>query len=268
MRHPEVGPAKAIQLLEAQLRKGEGLLELRPLSSDAKSQWELVTRNILEKAFGRNSPNVSSVIDAGRVGSFPLDASETWWEHRRAETLQTQLTRLQGLIELLETELQLANEQIITPTARASGHRVFLVHGHDDGTLQLVARFLEQLDQDVIVLREQPSKGRTIIEKFEDFADVGFAIVLLTADDRGGTREQPFDQQQARARQNVVMELGYFLGRLGRTRVCALHESGVEIPSDYSGVLYVPLDDRGAWRLELARELKAAGLPIDMNKAL
>jgi predicted nucleotide-binding protein len=144
---------------------------------------------------------------------------------------------------------------------------VFLVHGHDEAALHEVARFLEQLDQQVIVLREQPNKGRTIIEKFEDYTDVGFAIVLLTPDDKGGSVALG-DSQRLRARQNVILELGYFLGRLGRSRVCALYVEGVEIPSDYSGVLYVKLDGDGGWRLSLAKELKAAGLPVDMNKAL
>jgi predicted nucleotide-binding protein len=79
---------------------------------------------------------------------------------------------------------------------------------------------------------------------------------------------QPYDAQKPRARQNVILELGYFLGRLGRNRVCALYRSGVEIPSDYAGVLFTELDEGGGWRLQLAKELKAAGLPVDMNNAL
>lgn len=97
---------------------------------------------------------------------------------------------------------------------------------------------------------------------------MGYAIVLLTADDRGGTTSTPYENQKPRARQNVIFELGYFLGKLGRNRVCGLYVPGVEIPSDHTGVLYVELDDRGAWRLALAKEMKAAGLPIDMNLAL
>lgn len=145
------------------------------------------------------------------------------------------------------------------------GHRIFFVHGHDEGALHEIARFLERLDQQVIVLREQPNQGRTIIEKFEDYSDVGFAVVLLTPDDRGGADGA---EPRWRARQNVILELGYFLGRLGRKRVCALYRGDVEIPSDYSGVLYVPIDGAGGWRLQLARELKAAGLPVDMNRAM
>lgn len=266
---PEVDPATGIRLLESQIQKGKALLASRPLSSDAHGQWELLTRNYLEKTFGRNSPNVSSITDVGKHGFFPMDAGEGWWENHRAESLTTQVTRLEGLVELLRTESQLRVEGSIprTERTRPNGHRVFLVHGRDEVLLQEVARFLERLDLELIVLREQPNQGRTIIEKFEDYTDVGFAVVLLTADDRGGPATQSYDSQQPRARQNVILELGYFLGRLGRSRVCALYIEGVEIPSDYSGVLYVKLDSEGGWRLNLAKELKAAGLPVDMNKA-
>lgn len=117
-----------------------------------------------------------------------------------------------------------------------------------------------------IILMERPNEGRTIIEKFEDFSKVGYAVVLMTADDVGGRAGTA--QTLGRARQNVIFELGYFIAKLGRSRVCVLHESGVEIPSDFAGVLYVALDKEGMWKWQLARELKASGIPIDMNKAL
>ena len=109
-------------------------------------------------------------------------------------------------------------------------------------------------------------KGRTIIEKFEDFAHVGFALVLLTPDDEGRLRDDKGDFKP-RARQNVILELGYFLGKLGRERVCALVKEGVERPSDYDGVVYIPLDDSGGWEMKLIRELKSAGYDIDANRA-
>jgi hypothetical protein len=266
---PEVDPEVGIGLLRGQIDKGRALLASRPLSKDAYSQWELLTRNYLEKAFGRGSPNVGSVRDVGKYGGFPMNAGEGWWENHRAESLTTQLTRLEGLVELLETELQLRGGATISrPGPAPTGHRIFLVHGHDQAVLQEVARFLERLDQDVIILREQPNRGRTIIEKFEEYSEVGFAVILLTPDDRGGPASSTLDEQHSRARQNVILELGYFLGRLGRSRVCALYREGVEIPSDYSGVLYVKLDPEGGWRLQVAKELKAAGLLVDMNRAL
>jgi len=267
---PEVDAGTGIRLLEEQLGKGRELLQSRPLSSDSYGQWELVTRNYLEKAFGRNSPNVSSVTDVGKYGGFPMGAGEDWWENHRAESLQTQLARLEGLVELLRTEQQLQGGGTVSGALPSvpKGHRIFLVHGHDEAAIQGVARFLEKMDQEVILLREQPNRSRTIIEKFEDYSDVGFAVVLLTGDDRGGLATASMDELHPRARQNVILELGFFLGRLGRSRVCALFVEGIEIPSDYSGVLYIKLDKVGAWRLQLAKELKAAGLPVDMNKAL
>jgi predicted nucleotide-binding protein len=133
--------------------------------------------------------------------------------------------------------------------------KVFLVHGHDRAATHETARFLEKARLEVVVLQEQPNAGSTIIEKLFEHSDVSFAVVLMTADDAGGLR----------ARQNVLLELGFFLGKLGRRRVTVLHRPGVEIPSDFSGVLYIPLDEAGAWRLLLIRELKMAGLAVDLN---
>ena len=265
---PEVEPTQAAVLLRRQIASGEKLLAERPIDEDSYSTWGLLTRNFLEKAFGKNSPNVSTVTDVGKYGSFPMNEGNEWWERHRAESLQSQLSKLNGLMELLATESELQSGHAIAPPSPSRGHKIFLVHGHDALALQETARFLEKLNQEVVVLREQPNSGRTVIEKFEDYADVGFAVVLLTPDDRGGTQAQSFEQQQKRARQNVVFELGYFIGRLGRNRVCALYRPGVEIPSDYSGVLYEELDEKGAWKLQLAKELRAAGLSVDMNNAL
>jgi predicted nucleotide-binding protein len=144
---------------------------------------------------------------------------------------------------------------------------VFLVHGHDGGARELVARFLEKLKVKPIILHEQPNQGRTVIEKLEHNSDVAFAVVLLTPDDVGGVPTQPLNLT-ARARQNVILELGFFVGRLGRRQVCALYKGQMELPSDFVGVVYVPLDEGGGWRLALARELKAAGFPVDMNRAV
>jgi len=265
---PTVSHEQALRLLSTLVDKGKALLAARPLSSDEHGNWKLFARNYLEKAFGLNSPNVATVTDVGLYGAFPMNAEEEWWEQHRAEVLTTQIKRVEGLIELMNTEAQLAAGEAPMAAATTTGHRIFLVHGHDEALLHETARFLEKLDQEFVVLREQPNLGRTIIEKFEDFADVGFAIVHLTPDDRGGEATEAFEKQTPRARQNVILELGYFLGRLGRSRVCALYRPGVSVPSDYTGVLYVELDDRGAWKLELAKELKAAGLAVDMNKAL
>ena len=134
--------------------------------------------------------------------------------------------------------------------------KVFVVHGHDEGALQAMARFLEKIGLQTIVLREQPDQGLTTIEKFEASAsEVGFAVVLLTPDDLGGAVAAP--EQAARARQNVIFELGYFVGRLGRGRACFLRKGEVEIPSDLVGVIYTDMDHPAeGWKVKLARELK------------
>ena len=147
-------------------------------------------------------------------------------------------------------------------------NRIFVVHGRDEAAKHTVARFLEGLGLQPVILQEQPSQGRTVIEKFEDYAQtVGFAVVLGTPDDVGSLADE-MDNLQPRMRQNVVLELGYFAGALGRKRVCALLKGDVEKPSDYDGVIYIQLDDFGGWRMELAKELNAAGLPVDMNRLL
>jgi predicted nucleotide-binding protein len=158
-------------------------------------------------------------------------------------------------------------EKTTGPMGPISGSKVFLVHGHDESAKESTARFLERLSLEAIILHEQPNAGRTIIEKVERYAEVAFAVVLLTPDDIGGKQGSETDLKP-RARQNVILELGYFLGRLGRTHVAALIKGDVETPSDYDGVAYIHLDQTGAWKFELARELKAAGLNVDLNDVI
>jgi hypothetical protein len=145
---------------------------------------------------------------------------------------------------------------------QTDSNKVFIVHGHDGEAREAVARFLERLGFDAVILHEQASRGRTIIEKVEANSDVSFAVILLTPDDegcsRGGTPEP-------RARQNVLLELGYFIGLLGRDRVCALKRGDLVIPSDFAGVVWENMDASNGWKQALGRELEAAGHAIDWN---
>ncbi|UVM59114.1 nucleotide-binding protein [Pseudomonas sp. B21-010] len=145
-----------------------------------------------------------------------------------------------------------------------SSNKVFIVHGHDDGAKHMLARFLDRLGLESIVLQEQPDRGQTIIEKFERSSDVGYAVVLLTPDDMGSAVKE--DAPSARARQNVIFELGYFAGKLGRGRVCLLRKGEVEIPSDLFGVVYTELDPHEGWQKRLVIEMKEAGLEFDASK--
>lgn len=144
--------------------------------------------------------------------------------------------------------------------------KVFIVHGHDNEAKQETARFIERLDLQAIILHEQANKGQTIIEKIEDNSNVGFAVVLYTPCDEGRAKNQ--SELQNRARQNVVFEHGYLIGKIGRKNVCALVKGNVEKPNDISGVVYIDMDSHGAWKTELAKEMKECGYFIDANKLL
>lgn len=144
--------------------------------------------------------------------------------------------------------------------------KVFIVHGHNQELKQNVARVIEKLNLIPIILHEQSNEGRTVIEKFEKHSDVSYAIVLLTFDDLGSQKSN-LDQNK-RARQNVVLELGYFLAKLGRKNVLPLYEEGVELPSDISGVLYTLIDNSESWKYNIVRELKEVGFKVDANALL
>lgn len=143
---------------------------------------------------------------------------------------------------------------------------VFIVHGHDNEAKETVARFVEKSGIEATILHERTNRGKTIPEKFEEHAGkAGFAIILLTPDDVGKSKDET-DEFKLRARQNVILELGYFWGKLGRDRLCVLYKEGIELPSDIHGIVYVPMNNPDEWQLKLAKEMKQAGLPIDLNK--
>ncbi|MPN24728.1 hypothetical protein SDC9_172130 [bioreactor metagenome] len=144
--------------------------------------------------------------------------------------------------------------------------KVFVVHGHDEAILYSVSSFLQKIDMEPIILKDQPNKGLSVIEKFENEAkNAGFCISIFSPDDVGRVDNKE-DKLQKRARQNVIFELGYFTGLLGRDRTCVLYKDGVEIPSDYNGVIYIKFDSEGAWKTTLAREMRVAGMNMNIDK--
>ncbi len=186
------------------------------------------------------------------------------------ETLDSRLNKLESIFERLELYPEPASTSATTFIAspKRDLSTVFVVHGHDGEARLSIARFIEQLGFEAIILHERPNKGRTIITKFrEEAADVGFAVVLMTPDDVGGVPGLVVNQLVPRARQNVVFELGFFIGALGPERVAALVKGHIERPSDFDGVVYISLDD-GGWKMALGRELQAAGYDIDWNKVM
>ena len=156
------------------------------------------------------------------------------------------------------TSTQSNMEEIIT---MAHSNDIFIVHGHDEGAKEEVARFTEKIGLTAIILNEQANSGKTLIEKFEKYSNVGFAIILYTPCDKGKAQNDP--KYKSRARQNVVFEHGYFVAKLGRERVCTLKKHDVEWPSDLSGIAYIPMDNQ--WKYKVIDELKAAGYSVSKD---
>ena len=179
-------------------------------------------------------------------------------QHHLLEKVAKDITR-----DILK-EAKLRNNITNPEKSSSDNKKIFIVHGRDSESKISVARFIEQLGLEAIILHEQPNAGKTIIEKIEEHTDVGFAIVLYTPCDLGGLKES--EEQKPRARQNVVFEHGYLIAKLGRNRVCALVKKEVEFPSDINGIVYYIFDDNDAWEFKVARELQNAGYQIDMNK--
>lgn len=163
-----------------------------------------------------------------------------------------------ALEDILNANPELAPEE----TEKVPGTKVFIIHGHDELLKKDLQLLLIRGGVNNIVLHEMADKGRSIIDKLiEEGKDSNYAIGLLTPDDllQDGT---------GRARQNVILEIGYFLGKLGKERVRMLIKEGVEIPSDLSGILYEKYDSGGAWKTSILKELMAVGIYVDLGAAV
>ncbi len=236
------------------------------LAGDDYGTWNDFNVTLLKKSF----TTAEEADKYGQEGIFIGGLSTPSWGEVIADFRGPVHTRVQRLASLKE-RLGLFDEPGSTEapgsTVDASRTDVFIVHGHDGEAKLTVARFVEQVTfRRPIILHEQPNRGRTIIEKFEEVAaTTAFAIVLLTGDDVGSAVHAA--DTNPRARQNVLFEMGFFVGAVGRDRVAILYEDGVELPSDVSGLLYTRLDAAGAWKLELAREMREASISVDLNAA-
>lgn len=195
--------------------------------------------------------------------STPDYKYDEFWELGKSKILNLFNTMLEEL-KLFKLSSNVNN------THKEVSKRIFIVHGHNEEMKQAVARTLEKLGLEPIILHEMPNQGRTIIEKFTDYSDVSFAVVLLSPDDIAYSKKELPQKAKLRARQNVIFELGFFIGKLGRERVHVFYqkEENFEMPSDYSGVLYTLYDNSGQWKFDLIKELKACGYDVNANKLI
>lgn len=250
------------------------------------TKLETAISSTLAAVFGEGTSEYRRYINASSLDNGPIVMESSWISARGGgfDSDQSQeasryltegkaqaLALLQQAVDALEEEIEFSQpensafETEAYTTERAKTRRVFIVHGHDEGSREGVARYLEKIGFEPIILHEQANKGRTVIEKVEANSDVGFAVVLLTPDDEG---RKVGGAMESRARQNVLLELGYFIGRLGRENVCAIRKNDVAVPSDFAGVVWENMDEAGVWKQALARELQAAGHDIDWNRVM
>ncbi|MGJ0848775.1 TIR domain-containing protein [Tissierella praeacuta] len=204
------------------------------------------------------------------VHPSPKEYEVEIWEEGKSKLLNI-FTMMKEELIIFDEKFQRKPSADGNETKNITGNskdKIFIVHGHDDAMKESVARVVERFGIEAIILHERTDKGRHIMEKLEgESKDVGFAIVLLSGDDICYSGFMP-DKQRTRARQNVVFELGYFIGKLGKDRVLSLYtqDKNFEMPSDYSGVLYTEYDATGMWKYKLGKELKSSGYDIDLNE--
>jgi predicted nucleotide-binding protein len=274
--------SRAIPRLQKRISDLEKL-DFSPMHERGGAEIQSIKASIeqtLEEIFGRYSTEYQRYSSAAVLSGGPISMSfggarsgrqgtdhRPYYERSRERSIALLKQAIQGLEERkddLGTSIQGLEDHSITQDALELSQRIFVVHGRPGEPRDAIARFLEKLGLEPIILHEQPNKGRTLITKFhEEASDVGFAIILMTPDDVGGLDGA---EQKRRARQNVIFELGFFIGRLGGDRVAALISNEVERPSDFDGVVYIPMESD--WRLPLCNELRAAGYAIDLNKVL
>ena len=219
-----------------------------------------------------NLPNQVAVLNeklthyAISIGMYDTDL-EIFWK-RDGENMVAYIDSL--ILDIQNDEFDLPEtDAAVTapkPKRKADKKKVFIVHGHDGEAKQKTARFIEKLGFKAIILHEQASRGKTIIEKIEEYSDVGFGIVLYTPDDLGNVKAAAeAGTLRPRARQNVVFEHGFLISKIGRENVIPLVSGDVELTNDISGMVYIS-DEQ--WQVDVAKEMKAAGYEIDFNAIL
>lgn len=160
-------------------------------------------------------------------------------------------------------DIIIANPEIQDSTAeKIYGTKVFIIHGHDTHLKETVQLLMQRAGVKSLVLHEAADKGRHTLDKLiEETKEAAYAIALLTPDDL-------LIKGNSRARQNVILEIGYFLGQLGKSRVRMVVKEGTEIPSDLHGILYERFDNEGAWKVKLIKEMQAVGIFVDIKAVI
>jgi predicted nucleotide-binding protein len=260
-------PDRAIEELR-KLRDQAGTPEVQREGPE-HAAWKAKVNEVIKSALGNDSEMLREFSNIryhiGIYSGAPGEAEEN--AKFFASRVDRAVALLDAAIYLLELQAEPEGQQAVANRAVPTGP-IFVVHGHDDAHKYELMRLLDRtaIESDSIVLHEKASSGATILEKLERHAQTAScAVVLLTGDDEGRLRgdDAPL---RPRGRQNVILELGMFIGLLGRSHVVVLKDPDVEEPSDLYGLVYIPLDSARAWRYELLKELAAIGIKVDANR--
>lgn len=240
------------------------LIEKKVTSSDEEFiTWHKKVERFLQRKYGDSTELKDFRNTHFSLMIFTLNETHSDYVKVCRSGLESTKAVFKVYLEEMQEEVFEKHESKVGESKKVADlKKVFIVHGHDGELKESVARMIERQGIEAIILSEQANKGATIIEKFEAYSDVGAAICLFTADDSGkGNKESDY---RKRARQNVVFEAGYFMGKLGRQNVIMIADVEIEIPSDMQGVVY---SDNTYWQVAVLKELKEIGFDVDMNKA-
>lgn len=181
--------------------------------------------------------------------------------------LQQDRHNCEWVLSMLHDDMFPLNNAPSSPSSRDLSNKVFVVYGRDNEMKATVPAMLRQLHLIPVLLEDQPSQSNTIIEKFEHNSDVDYVIILLSPDDQVSSRNENPNSVKYRARQNVILEMGYFIGKLGRKNCAILFrpDQNFEFPSDIQGLVYIKYDSEGSWKYKLIKEMKSIGFDISAD---
>jgi predicted nucleotide-binding protein len=248
-----------INNLDALCRDGRDMTRFGSPDKSKFIPWQAEAIDILTRNFGRNDTMVVTFIETVK-GAIKTDVEIGI---NLLERIRWQLFNQTRVLSGCEpsTPKTFSTEYKQPRIVQEKTNKVFIVHGHHDPMREEVSNYVHKLGLDPIILADEASIGKTLIEKLEGYNDVNYAIVLLTPDDLGGQNK---NELKTRARQNVIFELGFFIGCLGRENVCPFKRSVEELPSDFIGVVFINFDKD--WKISLVRELQKSGFDINLNK--
>lgn len=279
-----VGRGEAEQKISDRIAKSVSVKEIEigsPQDLDkaekSYSKWNDFNKELLKRLF--TSDEMCAEYDRW-AGGMSVMMREKYLQEKTSDfhkKIDDKNHRLESIIERLElipesttasvsSVSSVSSVTLAQPSLTIDRSKIFIVHGHDDSAKLEVARFIEKIGFEPIILHEQASESKTIIEKIEAYSDVGFGIVIYTPCDIG-SKNTDTPELEGRARQNVVFEHGFLIGKLGRSKVCPLVKGVVDTPNDISGIVYTSMDSSN-WKIALAKELRAAEYAVDMNDVI